>query len=231
MGYTRKLPDEDEAPEWPVPWHARILPIALIAAFAIAWVMYFPIGMSGWGISATALGSGRFDTIFLHMFAHAGAGHLVMNSVALWASGGALIGQMGNPPMSWLRFLALLFVSGLVGAAVFLALHPTGAVPMVGASGAISGLLGLLVRLRPHEPTLHPVRSRHIRTVAIQFGKDNLLLIVLLTLPALLFGAGGGVAWEAHLGGFVFGLLIGPYFLGRKIVIAPDVIPEPADDG
>jgi membrane associated rhomboid family serine protease len=210
---TVEQEDEDGEAFWPVPWHAYVPGAALAAAMALLWAAHaLTGGMTAWAVSAAALAEGRFETVALHMLAHAGLLHLLMNSIVLVQIGGPVVARLGGIPGGWWRFLALFVLAGLAGMAVFLAFHPQGVVPMLGASGAIYGLLGLLIRLRATGEGLVPIRSRRMRRAAVQFVKDNLLLFVLLTLPALLAGRSGGVAWEAHLGGFLFGLFAAPLF-------------------
>jgi membrane associated rhomboid family serine protease len=220
-------PPEDEAllaMNREVPWHAHVLPIALTAAMVASWLLYIVmagrfetegLGMLSWAISAAALAEGRYETILLHMFAHGGPMHILMNSAALIALGPPLIARLGPPALGWLRFCAVFVLSGLAGAALYLAVHPAGEVPMLGASGAICGLLGLLARFQPESDQLLPIRSREIWLTMKDFAKDNVILFVMLTVPALLAGQGGGVAWEAHLGGLLFGLFAGPLFAPR----------------
>ncbi len=97
----------------PLPWHMHVPTAVLGAACVIAWIgLLFTGGsdsVSGWGVSGMALSQGRYETIFLHMFAHGGAMHLVMNVTMLVAIGGTLTARLGRPPLNWLRFL-LLFV-------------------------------------------------------------------------------------------------------------------------
>jgi membrane associated rhomboid family serine protease len=143
------------------------------------------------------------------MFAHGGLFHIVMNSMALIGVAPPLVARLGGVAAGGLRLLALFALSGLAGMAFFLAVHPTGEVPMLGASGAIYGLLGYLLRLQGGGGLL-PIRSPRMRKAAVQFVKENLFLFLLLTVPALLRGEAGGVAWEAHLGGFLFGVFIAP---------------------
>ena len=212
--------DEDDlAWDWPIPWHAYVPGAALVAAMAVAWIAHMASGLSAWvasggmaawGVSGAALAEGRFETIGLHMFAHGGLAHILMNSAALFEISAPIVAGLGAGPKAWLRFLALFVLSGLAGMAFFLAVHPQGEVPMLGASGAIYGLVGLLLRQRAGGDGLVPIRSRRMRREAVRFLKDNLFLFVLLTVPALLAGQAGGVAWEAHLGGFLFGLLVAP---------------------
>jgi membrane associated rhomboid family serine protease len=198
---------------WPVPWHAHIPGALLAAGMTAAWLLHFPRGMASWGISGAALAEGRYETIALHMFAHGPLFHIVMNMAALVSFGAPLVARLGPPPGAWLRFLAFFVASGLAGTAVFLAIHPHGDVPMLGASGALYGLLGLILRLPPEPGPLLSLRTPHMRKVLIELIKANFWLFAMLALPALLSGRHGGLAWEAHLGGFLFGLFAGPQFL------------------
>ncbi len=218
MSYTDPEPEDDDpliAADWLVPWHAYVPPVLLAAGMTAAWLIHFPRGMTSWGVSGSALAEGRYETVALHMFAHGPIFHILMNMVALVAIGGPLVARLGAAPAAWGRFLAFLVLSGLAGMACFLAMHPHGTVPMVGASGAIYGLLGLLLRLPPESGPLLSLRTERMRKAVVQLLKDNFWLFVLLLLPALLAGQ-GGLAWEAHLGGLLFGLFVGPRFLPRE---------------
>lgn len=118
-------------------------------------------------------------------------------------------------PLNWLRFLVLFILSGLAGAALFLTLHPAGTVPMLGASGALYGLIGLLIRAPANGGELLSVQSTRIRRIGLDLIKQNAFLFALLALMSWSNGGPGGLAWEAHLGGFLFGLFVGPKFLPR----------------
>ncbi|HTU10047.1 MAG TPA: rhomboid family intramembrane serine protease [Allosphingosinicella sp.] len=217
MSYTDPEPVEDDLfPEegWDVPWHSYVLPVLLAAGMTGAWLLHFPRGMTAWAVSGAALADGHYATIALHMVAHGPLVHIAMNMAALFVIGGRLMTRLGVAPASWLRFLALFALSGLAGAACYLAVHPQGAMPMLGASGALYGLLGLLVRLPPEPGQLPSLRTARMRRVAIRLIMDNVWLFALLVLPSLLLrGEAMGLAWEAHLGGFLLGLLAGPLFL------------------
>lgn len=204
-------PQPEQGLGWLVPRTAKVPGAVLSIAMTGAWLLetYRTGSMLSWATSATALRDGRFETLLLHMFAHGGLLHILMNLSVLAAVSGPLVARLG----SWWRYAVLYLLSGFAGVALFLLFHPYGAVPMLGASGAISGLLGLLVRLDRTSGTIVPLRSRQVLEAGKDFVKDNLLLILLLTVPALLAGSGGGVAWEAHLGGFLFGLLAAPNLL------------------
>lgn len=146
---------------------------------------------------------GQQTTMFVsYAFLHGGLLHLIVNMIALWSFGNAIIRRVGEA-----RFLAVYGVSALCGAAGF-ALLPGAAVPMVGASGALFGLLGLWV-------CWDYLERRH-------FGEPIWLTyraVIYLVLYNLVFWLllSGRLAWETHLGGFVGGWLIG-IFWGRSVL-------------
>ncbi|WP_254293223.1 rhomboid family intramembrane serine protease [Sphingomonas tagetis] len=210
---------EPPGPEVALPWQAQV-PGAVLGAscvLAFIWSLFADhvATRAEWGLSAAALSQGRFETVFLHMFAHGGVMHLMMNMIALAAIGATLTSRLGVFPLNWLRLWLVFALSALAGAALFLALHPTGAVPMVGASGGLYGLIGLLIRLPADGEPLLAVWSRDIRRVAWDLVKQNAFLFALLALMSWSSGNTGGLAWEAHLGGFLFGMFLGPKFLPR----------------
>jgi membrane associated rhomboid family serine protease len=112
-----------------------------------------------------------------------------------------------------LRYAYLLVGSGLFGAAVFLTLNYGSPVSMLGASGAIFGLLGTLARIHPSTGRAVPIASRRTWLVVKLFIQNHVALFALLALIALLTGGAALVAWEAHLGGLLFGFFVAPLFL------------------
>ena len=206
-----------EAESWHVPWRAKLPGGLLATVMALAWILRIRSGgMASWGISSDALRHGRYAVIGLHMFAHGGLFHIAMNSLVLFAISGPVVARLGNWPESWLRYISLFLVSGLAGALAYLLVHPLSNVPMLGASGAIYGLLGLLLRLQVESDELLPLRSPKMRVAAVAIFKDNFWMFLLLTLPTLISGKSGGLAWEAHLGGLTIGLILGPWFLPKS---------------
>lgn len=191
---------------------------ALTGVLVALFLIHLPRGqvMWEWAVSAEILREGYWQNIILHMFAHAGWLHIAMNSLGLVAISPAVVLRLGTSPIGWLRYLLLFLLSGLAGLATFLAIHPHGDVPMLGASGAIFGLAGFTVRYPGGTYALAPLVSRETGQAIWGFVKANLILIVLLTVPALLQGESGGVAWEGHLGGFAFGLVAAPAFAPRR---------------
>jgi membrane associated rhomboid family serine protease len=187
--------------------------VILLVVIWTAWLLHLDTGMLEWGFSAAALKDGRGENLFLHMFAHANLMHIGFNSVVLFSLSGPLLTWMGGFPASWIRYFVFFLLSGLGGAALFLALNPAGNVPMIGASGAISGLIGLAARLSDEHRGLVPLFSAEMGRRIWHFAKANLWLVLIFAIPVLLGLGGGRIAWEAHLGGFLVGIIGARLFL------------------
>ncbi len=168
-----------------------------------------------WGLSAHALAEGRWYALISHMFEHGGHWHLFLNATFLLGVTPVVMARFGVGPSGWLRYAVLFLISGLLGAGLYLALHLDSAVPMVGASGAICGVWGAASRIGP-EGEIVPIRSDQVWVQAKAFVKMNLVLFVILFALARMSGGPGGLAWEAHLGGFLFGLFAVPWLAPRR---------------
>lgn len=204
-------PDE-VADRWRVRWHDYLPAAALVTVMTFTWLAHVPGGMSAWGVSAATLTSGRYETIGLHMFAHGSVFHLLMNSLALLEIGGLVTARLGSFPQGWVRAMLAYGLAGLSSMIFYLSFHPQSNLPMIGASGAIYGLVGLLLGMRLIEE-LELVELRALPGALAVFVRNNLLFLALLLIGGGLAGLGGQVAWEAHLGGFLFGLCVGPWLL------------------
>lgn len=146
-----------------------------------------------------------------HMFLHAGLMHIAGNLLFLWIFGDNLEEQLGHG-----GFLAFYLAAGLAAAGAQIAAEPSSAVPMVGASGAIAGVMGGYLLLFP--------RARvDIVVIFIVFFKIFTLpawIVLGVWLAIQIFGGyatpgdGGGIAYWAHAGGFVAGAALAlPRFL------------------
>lgn len=147
-------------------------------------------------------GSSLFSLISC-MFLHASFSHLIGNMWFLWIFGDDVEGKMGR----W-RFLTFYFVSGLVATVAHAMTNPTSLVSTIGASGAISGVLGAYLYMFPTATItallfLTPI-PRVVEVPAALF----LCLWILLQVGAAMSGQQAGIAWYAHIGGFVAGLVL-----------------------
>jgi membrane associated rhomboid family serine protease len=145
-------------------------------------------------------------TLLTHMFLHGGWFHLIGNMWFLWVFGDNVEDAMGP-----VRFTIFYLLCGLAAAAAQIASNPDAAIPMVGASGAIGGVMGAYARLYPRAriQTLIFLGFFVTTTYIPALGMLGYWFFLQLAggLPALQ-GAGGGVAFWAHIGGFIAGLLL-----------------------
>jgi membrane associated rhomboid family serine protease len=151
-------------------------------------------------------------TIFTSMFLHGGFLHLAGNMLYLWIFGNNVEDALGH-----MRFVFFYIVSGLIAAAFQFLYDPSSNLPMIGASGAISGVLGAYLVLYPY------ARIKTLLIIIVFFKVVELPAILLLTIwffmQVLYSTSMDGVAWYAHIGGFIFGLLTAKLFVrksGRK---------------
>ena len=214
--------------------HPPIATMALIALNAAAWVLLQGLGTSGPLLSSICtlglipaellgsappgllvelgpgarcrLGEGNWYTLVSSMFLHGGWFHIIGNMWFLWVFGDNVEDAMGP-----LRYLLLYLVCGLAAAGAQIASDPASLIPMVGASGAIGGVMGAYARLYPRA-RVHTliILGFFVTTAAIPaiFMLGYWFILQLLGgLPAL-GGGTGGVAFWAHAGGFVAGALL-----------------------
>jgi len=217
------IPLKDDIP-------TRRFPIVTVALIAINVIVYFVLEHGLWGLGQTgnevvveygAIPSeitnghnlpGPGDqapfwlTIWTSMFLHGSLIHLGGNMLFLWVFGNNI-----EDAMNRLVFVVFYLLGGLAALGLQVAMDPNSVVPTVGASGAIAAVLGAYARLYP--------RARVVTLIII------IIFFTVITLPALLVlglwfllqllpafndpvgSAGGGVAYFAHIGGFLFGVL------------------------
>lgn len=148
-----------------------------------------------------------------YAFLHGGVAHLVVNMIWLAAFGSPLANRIGT-----VRFLLFWLVTSLAAIGLHFILHAYENIPVVGASGAISGMMGAAARYafridrasgRPAFaggvlPVLQVFRSRATVTFLVVWFAINLAM----GLAPGIAGAEGGIAWEAHIGGFLAGFFL-----------------------
>lgn len=204
--------------------HFPFVNLLLIAANVIAFFYESQLSPSAlerfifaWGLVPARLTSdlpGTWVTIFTAMFLHGGWFHLLSNMWFLYIFGDNVEARMGG-----FRYLVFYLLSGVAAVLLQTYILPTSQVPMIGASGAIAGVLGAYLLLFP--------RSRIASLVPI------LIIFTIVEVPAVLFlvfwfisqlysglftmqgASASGIAWWAHIGGFVFGVLMVSFFARR----------------
>ena len=158
-------------------------------------------------------------TILTSMFMHADILHIAGNMLFLWVFGNNIEDAMGRP-----RFIAFYLLGGVVAVYAQALLDPGSTQPTIGASGAVAGVLGGYALLHPRARVLTLIFIIFFVTVVeipamIMLG----IWFVLQFLPAVgqlatpeVAGEGGGVAYFAHVGGFIFGLALVKLFAYRR---------------
>lgn len=168
--------------------------------------------------------SPQYWTVLTSMFMHGGWMHLIGNMVFFWVFGNNIEDAMGH-----VRFALFYLLCGVTAAATQVLITPDSTVPMVGASGAISGILGayliLYPRVRVHAWVFLGFYVTSIAIPAYIMLGYWIVLQVLSSLSALGSRASGGTAFFAHIGGFVAGLVLIRLFARRAYLERRDVLP------
>ena len=180
--------------------------------------------VEGWGVVPREYSSGAdlppqipapyWATLLTSMFLHGGWGHLGGNMLFLWIFGDNIEHRAGHG-----RFLVFYLICGIAAGLAHIFFNSTSAIPTVGASGAISGILGGYLLLFP--------RNRvYVMTWGGVAAVPAVLMLGLWILLQFINGFGtvaatpetGGVAYLAHIGGFVAGMILAPIFArGRPV--------------
>lgn len=152
----------------------------------------------------------QWITLFTSMFLHGGWWHLISNMLALYIFGDNIEDRVGH-----VRYLLFYLLGGVAASGAHLATYAESTLPTVGASGAIAGVLGAYLVLYPRArvltliPVFYFVRLIEIPAfIYLGFWFLSQLFNGIFALTAADVFQSGGVAWWAHIGGFVFGLLV-----------------------
>ena len=215
------IPIRDQLPTRNIPIINYLLIAANVAVFLLQWlagpneealIYQFALIPSSF---VTNLTLGDVTDIFTSMFMHAGFAHIGGNMLYLWIFGDNVEDSMGS-----VKYLFFYLIGGVVASLTHILINPGSQIPTVGASGAIAAVLGAYLVLYP--------QSKVLTIIPLGFFLRMTLLpasIVLILWFALQFFSGvlslggpdvGGVAFWAHIGGFVSGLLFGKIFSSKR---------------
>jgi membrane associated rhomboid family serine protease len=203
-----------------------LLVITIIALCIIIWFWQSGLGYQGnntviinFGLTPKVFLAEpllSFFTLFTSMFMHGGFMHLAGNMLYLWIFGDNIEGALGH-----FRFILFYFLCGIAAAFTQILSAPDSAIPMIGASGAVSGVLGAYLIFYPR------ARIRTFVFLGIFITFLRLPAVLLLgfwilgqVISAFISNPGSpGVAWFAHLGGFFMGMLLAPLLKKPNISI------------
>lgn len=222
------IPINDENPTELTPW----MTVLLIVANLVSWYLFQGFGeMRALEASVYAYGTMPCEvtgacrveglggsTLLTSMFMHGGWGHLLGNMLFLWVFGNNIEDSMGH-----VRFLLFYLATGIAAGLAHIFFSPTSHLPAVGASGAISGIMGAYILLYPRARVrawFPPFFFFHLSAwffLGVWFIMQVLGGVSTLGLPE---AEQGGVAVWAHVGGFVAGLLLIKVFERPRLVEA-----------
>ncbi|NWG11981.1 MAG: rhomboid family intramembrane serine protease [Acidobacteria bacterium] len=209
-----------------------VLTVLLIAANVLVFMYQISLGPRGGqafvyqfgAIPAVILGTRSLPdqlaaippvfSLVTSMFLHGGFMHLIGNMLYLWIFGNNIEDAMGR-----VRFLVFYLVCGFAASFLHILSNASSVIPAIGASGAISGILGAYLLLYPHAQvlTLIPL-GIFTRLVYIPAGIVLGLWFVFQLISGSLSGSeAGGVAWWAHVGGFVAGMVLVGLLKKRRV--------------
>lgn len=211
-GKRRALDSGDlEQPREPVfnaPWPLIVLTAAILGSYAAQSAFTGDAFVLRYGFAPASLQEGRFVPLLTALFLHGGWAHAIMNALGALAFGAPLVRLLGQGVRGAAAFFLFFLICGVLGNLGYALLHPQGIIPIIGASGGVSGLMGAASRLIDRRPGLAPFTSSTVVGMAVAWLVINLIVGVVGFAP----GSGDSpVAWEAHVAGYAAGLLlVGP---------------------
>ncbi|CAK7041289.1 MAG: hypothetical protein DELT_00794 [Desulfovibrio sp.] len=204
----------------------------IIAVTAVVFLYQKSLGDPGFTVSVfefglvpqRAMSCERLSGLLTYMLLHGGWWHAISNLWMFWIFADNVEDVMGP----W-RFTIFYVLCGIIAGLAHCFVYPESGVPVVGASGAISGVLGAYFLLYPHARVTTLVFFLILRLPAALYLGGWFLL----QLFSALGEGGSGIAWWAHLGGFVAGMLLLPLFRTNRPVphaLQRATPPPPPDD-
>jgi len=170
---------------------------SLMVSYGAFWDFLFPPG----AVDQALFPGQSYAMLVTHAFLHAGTIHVLMNTVIFIALGKTLAVYFG------LRLTLLTMLVGAISSGVMFGLLETTSAPMVGASGVVFSLIGFWLQASRAELKRLGRPGRSASSVIISLIVIHVLLHVFM---------GGQIAWQAHLGGFVAGYFLMPWFIDRN---------------
>jgi membrane associated rhomboid family serine protease len=220
------LPLRDNLPTRSVAGVNYFLIAANVVVFGLEAAGVIPVSPDGTSIPGALVPAAlvahpwpNLPTLITHMFLHGGLEHIAGNMLFLWIFGDNVEDALGS-----FRYLLFYLTCGILAALAQVALSPHSTVPMIGASGAISGVLGAYLLLYPRSPIMvvNPIPLMWLFWGLFMWLPAWFVIIEWFALQ--LWNAtrpsqqAGGVAFAAHVGGFVAGLILSPLFRTRGAV-------------
>ena len=206
------------------PAHRPFVTVAIIAINVFVFVLELLGGdafVQQWSVvPATIVAGQHWVTILTAMFMHGGWMHIIGNMVFLWAFGPEIEDAMGP-----VRYLAFYLLGGVVAFLAQIALMSSSTVPNLGASGAIAAVMGAFLITYPRDQIRTLLLIGWFVTVtvipaAVLIGIWFLIQLFSQVGAVVQAQSGGGVAYMAHVGGFIFGAITARFFEDPRRIAA-----------
>jgi len=199
------FPIKDENPTKGKPILTVTLIVVNIAVFLVTYFSgQFNQIVDSYGLKPAEMFAGqRLYTVFTSMFLHGGFLHIFGNMLYLWIFGDNIEDVLGRG-----KFILFYLGCGIIASLAQGLWEPSSTIPMIGASGAISGILGAYIVLYPRARVYTLVWYYVVKIPAVAFLGFWFVLQVLNVSILTVAGAPSGVAYLAHIGGFVAGALM-----------------------
>ena len=198
-------------PVFNAPWQAVAVVVLIMGGYALQTLFPPDAILGAYAFSPANLVPGRWETLITSIFLHGNWAHAMMNAAFALAFSAPLARLFGPKVEGALLFFTFYVLAGVLANLGYAAVHPGGGGLVVGASGAVSGLMGAAARLIAGRGRPGPILSRPV--LGMGGGWVVINVIIALVGGSFLPGSGSaGVAWEAHIAGFIVGvLMIGPF--------------------
>jgi membrane associated rhomboid family serine protease len=205
------------------PAHRPFVTVSIIAINVFVFVLELLGGdafIQQWSVvPATIVAGQHWVTILTAMFMHGGWMHIIGNMVFLWAFGPEIEDAMGP-----VRYLAFYLLGGVVAFLAQIAAMSSSTVPNLGASGAIAAVMGAFLITYPRDQIRTLLLLGWFVTVTVLPAAVLIGIWFLLQLfsqvGAVAEAQSGGVAYMAHVGGFIFGAVTAKFFEDRRRIAA-----------
>jgi membrane associated rhomboid family serine protease len=212
------------------PVHRPVVTISIIVINVVVFLLELAGGepfVQQWAVIPANIVAGQhWITILTAMFMHAGWMHIIGNMVFLWAFGPEIEDAMGP-----LRYLAFYLLGGIVASVAQIAAMSSSTVPNLGASGAIAAVMGAFLITYPRDKIRTLLLLGWFITVTVIPASVLIGIWFLIQLfsqvgSVVAAQSGGGVAYMAHVGGFIFGAIIARLFEDPRRIAAQSVSRE-----
>jgi membrane associated rhomboid family serine protease len=201
-------PDPVREPVFSAPWQAVAVTVLIVGGYAVQLLFPSDALVAAYAFApANLLIPGRWETVITANFLHGGWAHAMMNGAFALAFSTPLARLFGPKLEGALLFFGFYVLSGVLGYLIYAGVHWGSPMPVVGASVAVSGLMGASARLIGGHGRVGPIFSAPVLGMGGGWIVINLLIAVFG--GSFMPGSGGaGVAWEAHIAGFLVGVLL-----------------------